>query len=314
MNREILYRFFNGTAASDEAMQVRKWLESSDENRHTFLKERRLFDMVLMNACEEVVDGQNGRRRTRVVSLLKEMAKVAAVAALTVAVCYGYFLHDGHVEDTALQTVSVPAGQRVNIVLPDGTNVWLNARSSLTYPASFNRNARTMTLDGEAYFEVARDETKPFVVHTAQGFVEVLGTHFNVNAYASENAFETTLMSGSLKVRLNGDPAGGVMLTPDEKAILKEGKLQIEHVDDYTHYRWREGLICFSNASFVEIMKELEKYYGISVQVQNADVTKYSYTGKFRFTDGIDYALWVLQEDVHFTYRRSDDNRIIHIE
>jgi ferric-dicitrate binding protein FerR (iron transport regulator) len=175
-----------------------------------------------------------------------------------------------------------------------------------------------MTLDGEAYFEVTGDRKRPFVVQTAQGAVEVLGTRFNVEAYASEGSFETALMEGSLHVRLharlNGDPAGDVLLTPGEKATLKDGKLQIEPVDDYTRYRWREGLICFSKASFVEIMHDFEKYYGVSVRVKNARAMKYSYTGKFRYTDGIDYALRVLQKDIRFTYRRDDETQILYIE
>jgi ferric-dicitrate binding protein FerR (iron transport regulator) len=313
MDKDILYRFFNGTASQDEEMMVREWLEASAENRRALLKERRLFDMLLLNTSENA-DGKAVGRRTRIALFLKEAVKVAAVAAIMFAACYGYFLKRGHVGDPAMQTVSVPAGQRVNILLPDGTNVWLNARSSLTYPASFDYGERVMTLNGEAYFEVNRDEKRPFIIQTAQGAVEVLGTHFNVDAYVSEDNFETTLMSGSLQVWLNDDPAGGIQLTPDQKATLKDGKLQVVTVSDYTRYRWREGLICFSNASFVDIMRDFEKYYGISVRVKNTKVMRYSYTGKFRFMDGIDYALQVLQKDLRFTYRRDDDMQIIYIE
>jgi ferric-dicitrate binding protein FerR (iron transport regulator) len=294
-------------------MLVREWVEASAGNRHIFLKERRLFDMIMLNVRENP-GRQITVRRMCVAMFLKETAKIAAIMILAVTVCYGYFRHREYDETPAMQTVSVPSGQRVNITLPDGTNVWLNARSNLTYPVSFNRNERIMTLDGEAYFEVAKDEKRPFVVQTMQGIIEVLGTHFNVHAYASDSAFETTLMSGSLKVMLKDDDGSNVLLAPDEKAVLKEGKLQVKHVDDYTRYRWREGLICFSNASFVDIMSDFEKYYGISVRVKNTKVMKYSYTGKFRYTDGIDYALWVLQKNIRFTYRRDDENQIMYIE
>jgi ferric-dicitrate binding protein FerR (iron transport regulator) len=313
MDKNILYRFFDGTASYHEEMLVREWVEASAENRHILLKERRLFDMMMLNVGENT-DKPITVRRTRVAVFLKEVAKIAAIIAVTITVCYGYFRHRKGDEPPAMQTIFVPSGQRVNITLPDGTNVWLNARSSLTYPISFNCNDRIMTLDGEAYFEVAKDEKRPFVVQTMQGIIEVLGTHFNVNAYVSDGAFETTLMSGSLKVRLKGNDTSDVWLVPDEKAVLKEGKLQVEHVDDYTRYRWREGLICFSNASFVDIMSDFEKYYGISIRVKNTKVMKYSYTGKFRYTDGIDYALWVLQKNIRFSCRRDDENQIMYIE
>jgi ferric-dicitrate binding protein FerR (iron transport regulator) len=314
MDKEILYRFFDGTASHDEEKHIRQWLESSGENRRAFLRERKLFDVMILNARENAGGNHVVRRPSRVVAFMKELGKIAAVIAITFAVSYLLFQTDGQGDTPAMQTVSVPSGQRVNITLPDGTNVWLNARSSLTYPVSFNRRERVMSLDGEAYFEVARDGKKPFVVQTAHGIINVLGTHFDVDAYASADAFETTLMSGSLKVRLNGDSTGGILLAPDEKAVLKGGKLQVEHVNDYARYRWREGLICFSRASFVSIMNDFEKYYGVSVVVKNTKVAKSSYTGKFRFTDGIDYALGVLQKDIRFTYRRDNDNQVIYIE
>ncbi|MDR1381480.1 MAG: FecR domain-containing protein [Tannerella sp.] len=311
MNKNILYGFFNGTASHDEEVQVREWMETSAENRRTFLKERRLFDAILLNVREEMP----GRQRTaRAGTFLKRVAGAAAVAAIAVALSYTYFLQRERAGDSALQTVSVPAGQRVNITLPDGTNVWLNARSNLSYPASFGRDKRMMTLNGEAYFEVAVDRDRPFVVQTAQGSVEVLGTSFNVDAYASESHFETTLMNGSLHVRLNGGADDGILLKPDTKATLKDGKLLVEAVNDYTRYRWREGLICFVNAPFVEIMHDFEKYYGVSVRVKNAKAKNLSFTGKFRYTDGIDYALRVLQKNIRFSYRRDDETQIIYIE
>ena len=99
-----------------------------------------------------------------------------------------------------MQTITVPAGQRINITLVDGTNVWLNARTSLSYPVKFGKNNRQVVLDGEAYFDVTKDKSKPFIVQTDNYNVEVLGTQFDVNAYSETGEFETTLMSGSLKV------------------------------------------------------------------------------------------------------------------
>jgi ferric-dicitrate binding protein FerR (iron transport regulator) len=313
MDKDILYGFFNGTASHSEEMRVREWLEASAENRRIFMEERRLFDMLLLNTREDT-GSRTAVRRTRAAVILKEAAKVAAVAAIVITVCVSYFRSREHTGTPAMQTVSVPAGQRVNITLPDGTNVWLNACSSLRYPASFNRSERTLALDGEAYFEVTGNKKKPFAVQTKQGVIEVTGTSFNVDAYASEERFETVLMSGSLKVRLNDDPESSVWLTPDRKATLKDGKLQVEPVDNYIRYRWREGLICFSNASFADIMRDFERYYGVSVRVENTRVMKYSYTGKFRYTDGIDYALNVLRRDIRFSYRRDYDTQTIYIE
>ena len=214
----------------------------------------------------------------------------------------------------ALQTITVPAGQRINITLADGTNVWLNARTTIQYPITFNEKERLVKLDGEAYFDVTKDKSKPFIVQTNNYNVEVLGTKFDVDSYSETEIFETTLMEGSVRISSLTDANESLMLTPHNKAYLHDGKLRVKPVDDYTPYRWREGLICFKNETFASIMKDFEKYYGLTIQVKNKNVFKYVYTGKFRQTDGIDYALRVLQKDIKFTYQRDDENQIIYIE
>jgi ferric-dicitrate binding protein FerR (iron transport regulator) len=314
MDKELLYRFFRGDTSLREEKQIRKWMEASPEHRRVFFEERNFFDAVTLHV-DENDGGKQDVRRLRRTNPLKELAKIAAVVALTLGGSFVYHYQRQAKESTAVQTVYVPAGQRVNITLPDGSNVWLNARTQLRYPVSFNGRERRMELDGEAYFNVVKDDRKPFVVKTALGTVEVTGTEFNVDAYASRNVFETALMKGEVKVRLNDRPVGEeVRLTPDRKAVWAEGRLHVEPVDDYTSYRWREGLICFKNESFISIMDDFEKYYGVTVRVKNQKVRQSFYTGKFRHTDGIDYALRVLQKDISFTYSRDDENQVIYIE
>lgn len=214
----------------------------------------------------------------------------------------------------AFQTITVPAGQRINITLTDGTNVWLNARTTIQYPITFNTDQRLVKLDGEAYFDVAKDKSKPFIVQTDKYNVEVLGTKFDVDSYSATNIFETTLMEGSVKISSSTDDTESLKLTPHNKAYLYQGKLRMKPVDDYSPYRWKEGLICFKNETFASIMKDFEKYYGINIYITNKQVQKYLYTGKFRQTDGVDYALRVLQKDIKFIYERDNDNHIIYIK
>lgn len=159
---------------------------------------------------------------------------------------------------------------------------WLNARTTIQYPVSFNAKERLVKLDGEAYFDVAKDKDKPFIVQTNKYNVEVLGTKFDVDSYSETEIFETTLMEGSVKISSLTDAAENLLLTPHNKAYLYNGKLRIKPVDDYSPYRWREGLICFKNETFASIMKDFEKYYGINIYITNQQVQKYLYTGKFR--------------------------------
>jgi len=314
MNKDILYKFFEGNASFEEEAAVKQWMEESAENRLAFLKERKLFDGMLLLGNEEII--KNGKKRFSInlSSLRTELIKIAAVVAITLGGSYFYYQSSLEKELMAMQTITVPAGQRINITLVDGTNVWLNARTSLSYPVKFGKNNRQVVLDGEAYFDVTKDKSKPFIVQTDNYNVEVLGTQFDVNAYSETGEFETTLMSGSVKVASASDSTQKITLKPNNKVFLQDGKLHVTAVDDYNPYRWKEGLICFKNETFTSIMKDFEKYYGLTIQVKNKNVFKYVYTGKFRQTDGIDYALRVLQKDIKFTYQRDDENQIIYIE
>ena len=314
MNKDILYKFFEGNASFEEEAAVKQWMEESAENRLAFLKERKLFDAMLLLGNEEII--KNGKKRFSInlSSLRTELIKIAAVIAITLGGSYFYYQSSLEKELMAMQTITVPAGQRINITLVDGTNVWLNARTSLSYPVKFGKNNRQVVLDGEAYFDVTKDKSKPFIVQTDNYNVEVLGTQFDVNAYSETGEFETTLMSGSVKVASASDSTQKITLKPNSKVFLQDGKLHVTAVDDYNPYRWKEGLICFKNETFTSIMKDFEKYYGLTIQVKNKNVFKYVYTGKFRQTDGIDYALRVLQKDIKFTYQRDDENQIIYIE
>lgn len=316
MNKEGLYKFFEGTASLEEEQAIRKWLDTSSDNWRILLKERKLFDAMLLNVEEIGSTAQDTpvKREKRRSSLRTELVKIAAVVVLTLGLNTFYHLLFDREGAVAMQTITVPAGQRVNIMLPDGSNVWLNARTTLRYPFAFRRDARRVELDGEAYFDVTKDKKHPFIVETSKAKIEVKGTQFNVDAYADREEFETTLMSGSVRITSAAYPLDIQTLAPDSKAYLENGRLKVVPVDDYNPYRWKEGLICFRNETFRNIMKDFEKYYGINIQVENKRVLKYFYTGKFRQADGIDYALRVLQKDILFQYRRDDEQHIIFIK
>lgn len=305
-----MHRFIEGTSTSDEEQQVRQWYEASEANKQTLLDERRFFDMTTLHT-EPMQEKQSSRLQLT----LLEFFKVAIVALVALSGSYFYFHHKyaAGTMDKTVQTISVPTGQRVNLILPDGSHVWLNARSTLTYPVVFGKEKRELTLKGEAYFEVNPDASRPFIVHSDRGEVTALGTSFNVQDYVASE-YVATLMKGKVKVKTNADPSEQVELTPNNKAVLTTGGLNVEHVDDYTHYRWIEGLISFKNESFLSIMNELSRCYGVNIEVRNQSLGKYEFTGKFRYTDGVDYALRVLQRDIHFKYERDDELQIIYIK
>lgn len=314
MDKDLLYRFFEGHVSVEEMNSVKEWVEASEENSKLFRRERKLFNaMILAGRHSNQIDIQTAKRKN---TLIREFLKIASVVVITVSVTVALFLAGGDKDsmNMAMQAITVPAGQRVNVALPDGSNVWLNAGTRMQYPVSFMKEKREIILDGEAYFEVAHKEGSPFVVHTHVMDVEVLGTKFNVEAYSGRKEFEASLMQGKVKVRSPYDDKISVVLSPDQKTTLKDGRLVVSKIDDYNVYRWKEGLYCFKNKAFADIMEDLERYYDMKIQLDNKSIKEVVLTGKFRISDGLDYALRVLQNDVCFTYRRDKEIDVIYIK
>lgn len=166
----------------------------------------------------------------------------------------------------------VPVGQRGMVVLPDSTRVWLNSETLLVYPDKFVGGKRSVYLYGEAYFEVEKDETKPFVVNLRNLDVEVLGTRFNVSSYPESKQITTTLEQGSVQVRLDGDEPKLFRLKPDEQLIYHTDSRQVEleTVVSADYSEWRAGGIAFDNAPFKDVLTVLERTFGISVHLETS--------------------------------------------
>lgn len=307
MDKELLYRFFKNEVSQQEAFEVQGWMESSDEAREEFFAVRRLFDTLILG----VETAEKGRSRP-----LRLWARYVAQAAAVVLIAVGgawvwsLVAPRPDVQDNVL---TVAEGQRARLILSDGTLVWLNSGSTMRYPASFGSDRRKVRLDGEGYFEVSRNEKAPFVVETSRADIEVLGTKFNVEAYASGLRFETALIEGSVCVR-SVDGEESVMLKPHQKAVLTEHGIEVVGFSDLNPYLWRDGIIYFRDASFGEIVGRLGQYFNVGIVVCNEELLKRKYTGKFRQIDGLDYALEVLQRDVSFTVQRDTENRRLTIE
>jgi ferric-dicitrate binding protein FerR (iron transport regulator) len=245
---------------------------------------------------------------------IPEWLKIAAAVVITFAVSW-FALDTKTAKELpqAMNTIHVPAGQTVNLTLSDGTDIWLNAHTTLKYPSVFTGNRRELTLDGEGFFEVAHDPERPFIVHAGGYDIRALGTQFNVEAYSQNEGFSATLLDGSIQVTSTVDPSQSIVLQPNTIAQLHEGRLVAKTISDFDKYRWREGLISFNNMPFTELMEKFEKCYGIRIVVLNRKVKDFAPTGKFRTSDGADYALRVLQRNYRFQFERDEVNHVIYI-
>lgn len=171
-------------------------------------------------------------------------------------------------------TIETPNGGRFEITLPDGTHVWMNAGSKLKYPVSFaSLKERKVELQGEAYFQVAHNKKMPFRVSSSGQTVEVLGTHFNVNAYADEKAVRTTLLEGSVKVSQN-DSQNFKLLKPGEQASLLDDKLQVSAADTEQAVAWKNGEFVFAGEDLKALMRQVARWYDVDVEYKgNVNVT-----------------------------------------
>lgn len=167
---------------------------------------------------------------------------------------------DARSTEVSYNSVATPMGGKYKVVLPDGTNVWLNAASSLRYPSTFSgAGQRRVELRGEAYFEVFHNEAQPFIVKTAVQEIEVLGTHFNVNAYDDEPLAKTTLLEGS--VRLNGN----TLLKPGQQGVSKDKAVTVQDVDVATFVDWKNGDFSFAGEDFRGVMRKIARWYDVDI-------------------------------------------------
>ena len=166
----------------------------------------------------------------------------------------------------AWNTIATPRAGQYELILPDGTKVWLNAETKLRYPVRFDSAERRVELTGEAYFEVAHDKAKPFLVSTATQLITVLGTHFNINGYADEDDVTTTLFEGSVKVA-NQTSGKTAMLVPGKQAIILKGEGNIEVATAQLDkvMAWRNGYFVFDNEDIKDVMKVISRWYDVDV-------------------------------------------------
>lgn len=308
---QLLQRYIRGEVSEAERQKVASWLDESPEHMREFLALRKLYDLSLWHT-------ENSReRKIRKIGfsprkLGVELLKVAAILLI------GFFVNQRFIstpqeEEVRTQTIRVPAGQRAEVTLSDGTHVWLNSRSSLEFPNRFGEGHREVRLDGEGYFDVHADKENPFTVRTPKYDIQVLGTEFNVKAYSGSELFETALLRGNVKIRaphLRED----MQLQPNEMASAENGVLKRSPIKNDNYLKWIEGLFCFENESIQDLIKKLELYYDTRIEVRRPSLLKHRYSGKFRIQDGIEHVLRVLQLKHQFSYVRDEEKNLIIIQ
>lgn len=196
-------------------------------------------------------------------------------------------------EELVYNTIIVPRGGEYSLVLADGSRVWLNSETELTYPAVFSKQERHLILKGEAFFEVARDTLRPFIVESRHNRVEVLGTRFNVSAYDDLSPVKTTLLQGSVKITNGHDH---LLLHPGEQAECSENRLESHPVDAKMIASWVYGTFEFENMTLAEITDQLGRWYDVDFLYENPVLKAITFTGAATRYKDLGFMLSMLEQ------------------
>lgn len=267
------------------------------------------------------------------------------LVVLAVVIMSGFFLFNAQNNNSsttknivAQQEVKTPKGSRTKIQLPDGSDVWLNAGSELKYNKDFEKGQREVYLSGEAFFDVVKNVTKPFVIHTSSMDVKVLGTQFNVKAYEDDLTTETSLINGSVAVFLNVSPEKEYRLKPNQKLILNNKALAKQQlmVDNKTLTKidmsaavaiksltysekkqtdiessWTKNILSFEDEPFVEVARKMERWYNVDIQFSNQKWENEHLSGSFE-KENLPQALKALQFTTGFNYKTAGKTTLIY--
>lgn len=204
-----------------------------------------------------------------------------------------------------VMSLRTPRGGQYQVVLPDGSRVWLNAASSIKFPSSFkDERRRVVQLEGEAYFEIFKSKTQKFVVESKGQTVEVLGTHFNINSYTDEGSVKTTLLEGSIRVSdASGLSSGTKVLCPGQQSILfGSKKIEIKQVDPTEYLDWKNGLFIFNKEPLERIMRKISRWYDVDVVFENEQLKQKLFGGTVSRSGNVSEVLEILEltELAHF--------------
>lgn len=342
---DLLEKFASGACSEEEFGELMQLMKANEQDEAIRESMRKYFSSLDSEVISEVHIDEQGdmlqdgglvfERKKKPVRLRNALLAVCGILSVCM-VSYFYYSRSAPVNRTGdAKTVSriyTPAGSKTSIVLPDGTEVWLNCFSTLTYTtAGFSSGRREVSLVGEAMFKVKHDSLHPFIVHTKNFDVTDLGTVFNVQAYPEDNNGQASLISGSIEVMTKGKHSRKVLLAPNQRIIIrndsvssmtvpKPGKIPDEptirpivlnpQISIAPDTAWVVNKLIFTDRSFYDLALQMQRRYNVTVSFKNEKAKNYKFTGRFE-EETIDDALKELQAIAPFTYKRSNNEILI---
>lgn len=313
---KIVYQFLKNRFSEKTEEKVQRWLIEDNDS-----KEKEQASLAFWNTLETEPNAATYQTLQRVntkmdvskkkffTSHSRKLWRVAAVVIpfLILAGTIHYFS-----QKQQIIQITTAYGEKRQIFLPDSSEVWLNSGTTIQYPEKFKNNKRNISLEGEAYFSVRKDASKPFIVHTNNLSVKVLGTTFNVKAYPTDHKTIATLNSGKIEIETNAKQSR--VLSPNEQLTYNSqtSDINVMKIPATDASCWTSGQLIFTNTSFEEILETLERRFDVSFEIQKKITSKEGYTIKFLKNDDLEQILSVLEDVVGgFSYQKEGRKIII---
>ncbi len=313
-------RYLSGNMSLEEQEEFKAWLNASPENKNIFQKSKKIWEHSKNRISSEEVKYDKIRVLQRIhfnqSLILREsrrrvfIYKMVAILAIPVTFALSwYFMNSQQIDQAAPSDmfceVTAPKGHVAKCILPDGSEVWVNTGSTISYnTGSFNNETREIKLSGEAYFEVTKNVEKPFKVKTSLANILVTGTSFNVKSYPDRDMFETVLAEGGINMELNNANQQVISIVPGERAVYEAGKknIVIEKVEADFFTAWRNGELLFKDATLNDLVHELERIYDINFHLQDEKLGEFRFRGMFSYNNNLIDALEKIKRTAKIDY------------
>lgn len=319
----LLDRFMRGETSPEEERQLLAWFrradsrdeivsfyrqrwQASEEGELTDEIQERMYRQI--KARMQTVKPSEAVPRYRLRTLFQYAA--AVLLFIGIGIASHLYTRQSMVLDAKEYVVEADKGQRASITLPDGTKVWLNSHTQLSYTSDYGTKERIVSLTGEAYFEVAKDKDHRFVVKTDKMNVEALGTSFNVKAYEEDASITATLFTGSVRVNTSG---GEVVLLPNQQVQYSrlERKLKVEMPDNSRYANmWRDNELAFESETFENIAVVLNRMYNVQIKFETEKIKQYRFSGVIK-NNSLDNVIEIISLTTPITYKYRGDTIIL---
>lgn len=324
LSDDILAKYLTGQCTEDEIIEVNVWMKESEENARQLFRMEEIYHLgrfeqhagqQRMASAEKRLQkklDEEKRKQDGWLRIHRWMRYAAAIAViLFMGGGAGYWLYHHETEQQLLVAVAAD-GIVKEVMLPDGTKVWLNNLAILKYPRDFSEKERNVYLEGEAYFEVTKNRNKPFIVQSDAMRVRVLGTTFNFKSDKHCRIAEATLIEGEIEVKGNKEE-GQIILAPGQRAELNKsnGRLTVKQVDAKLDAVWHDNLIPFRKADIFTITKALERFYDVKIILSPDIRAGKTYSGVLKRKSTIDSVLSSLQNSIPIDYKIVGNNIFI---